>query len=99
MRSAAAAAIVFVVAGGAWSIYMHVQPPKPGTTFAAPAGGFSSAGAMRVPQTITGPVIAKPADTQAKTAKSVPVAPTVHHRARAALASKTQGKRAVAATQ
>lgn len=101
MRSAAAAAIVFVVAGGGWSIYMRVQPLKPGTTVAAPAqaGGFSSAGAMRMPQTVTGPVIAKPADTQTKTDKSAPVASRARHRVHEAAASKTPGQPAVAAAK
>lgn len=90
MRSAAAAAIVFVVAGGGWSIYMHVQPPRT-TTVAAPAhgGGFSSAGAVRMPETVTVPMIAKPADTQAKPEKKAPVASMSHHRTHA-VARKAQ---------
>lgn len=90
MRSAAAAAIVFVVAGGGWSIYMHVQPPR--TMIAAPAhgSGFSSAGAVRMPQTVTVPVIAKQAEAQSKPDKNVPVAPTVHHRSHAAAGKKAQ---------
>jgi hypothetical protein len=67
MRTAAAAAIVFVVAGGGWGVYMRVeqqnQPPKvivmpariPG------AGGFSGAGAMRTPLTLPGPAAPQPA--------------------------------------
>ncbi len=67
MRAAAAAAIVFVVAGGGWGIYSRVQPVQPvgaravPTRIAAPAAGFSSAGAMRTPQTLNGPVAPKPA--------------------------------------
>ncbi len=66
MRSAAAAAIVMVVAGGGWGIYTHVQPPQPNRVIVMPQrmaapGGFSSAGAMRTPQTLNGPVIAQPA--------------------------------------
>ena len=64
MRSAAAAAIVFVVAGGGWGIYSWVQP-QPARVIAQPPhvaapGGFSSAGAMRTPNTLNGPVLAHP---------------------------------------
>jgi len=66
MRAAAAAAIVFAVAGGGWGVFMHVQHPV-SRAIAMPAvhpaagGGFSSAGAMRTPQTVKGPVLAQPA--------------------------------------
>jgi hypothetical protein len=86
MRGAAAAAIVFVVAGGGWGIYMHVQPNQPARVIAMPpragaTGGFSSAGAMRTPQTLNGPVLAQPVaakPAQAKPAKKAParIAPT-----------------------
>ncbi len=65
MRAAAAAAIVFAVAGGGWGVYLHVQHPAGRMTVtpmvqpvAAP-GGFSSAGAMRTPQAVKGPVVAQ----------------------------------------
>jgi hypothetical protein len=66
MRSAAAAAIVFVVAGGGWGVYSRVQRPQPARVIVqaprAPAqGGFASSGAMRTPQTLNGPVVAHPA--------------------------------------
>jgi hypothetical protein len=77
VRGTAAAAIVCVVAGGGWGIYSRVQPA------AAPAakvivmpgrvgtsGGFSSAGAMRTPDTLNGPVLkhaVKPAPQPAET--------------------------------
>jgi hypothetical protein len=65
MRGAAAAAIVFVVAGGGWGIYTRVQPNQPTKAIVMPragaGGGFSSAGAMRTPQTVNGPVVAAPA--------------------------------------
>lgn len=61
MRGAAAAAIVVMVAGGGWSIYSHVQPLPVAAPMAAPArmsgGGFSSAGAMRTPDSPKGPVL------------------------------------------
>lgn len=70
MRAVAAAAIVFVVAGGGWGVYQRVERPtakvivmpvvQPST-----AGGFSSAGAIRTPQTVTGPVLVQPAATLA----------------------------------
>lgn len=64
IRGAAAAAIVCVVAGGGWGIFMRVphaavpaakvivMPARVGSS-----GGFSSAGAMRTPDTLKGPVL------------------------------------------
>ncbi|MGB7266962.1 MAG: hypothetical protein WBC92_15715 [Terracidiphilus sp.] len=65
MRTAAAAAIVFVVAGGGWGVYTHVQQVQPARVIVMPArmpaaGGFSSAGAMRTPDTLPGPTAPKP---------------------------------------
>ena len=90
MRAVAAAAIVFVVAGGGWGIYSRVQPQAsagakaapPSVHIAAPSGGFSSAGAMRTPQTLNGPlapvavsatprVPAKPAQSAAHKGKAL----------------------------
>ena len=63
LRSAAAAAIVCVVAGGGWGIYSHVQPGQPqgiaGPRIAGP-GQFSTGEAMRRPQTLNGPVAPQP---------------------------------------
>ncbi len=65
-RGAAAAAIVCVVAGGGWRIYSHVQPVPAAKVLAMPprvapaGGGFSPAGAKRVPQTLDGPVLTHP---------------------------------------
>ena len=68
MRSAAAAAIAFVVVGGGWGVYSRVQMARviPMPPHVASPGGFSSGGAMRTPQTVHGPEIkpqenAKPA--------------------------------------
>jgi hypothetical protein len=58
MRSAAAAAIVFVVAGGGWGVYTRVEQNQPARVIVMPArmpGGFGGAGAIRVPQTLPGP--------------------------------------------
>jgi hypothetical protein len=68
MRSAAAAAIAFVVVGGGWGVYSRVQPLVPGRV-AAPArvaapGAFGGAGAIRTPQTLNGPVLTHPAETK-----------------------------------
>ena len=62
LRSAAAAAVVFVIAGGGWSVYSRVQPWQPVRVTPLPMsggaqGGFGGAGAMRTPQTLNGPVI------------------------------------------
>lgn len=66
IRSAAAAAIVFVVVGGGWGVYTRVGHYQPAKIIPMPmrmpaAGGFSSAGAMRTPQTLPGPVVIHPA--------------------------------------
>ncbi len=70
MRGAAAAAIVFVVAGGGWGVYMRVEPMRKGQDQPAKvivmparmpsAGGFSGAGAMRPPLTLPGPAAPQP---------------------------------------
>ena len=62
MRAAAAAAIVFVVVGGGWGVYSRVQPGPASKVIVMPqfvpsSGGFSGAGAIRVPATIPGPKI------------------------------------------
>jgi len=65
-RGAAAAAIVFLVAGGGWRIYSHVQPvPAAGIvampSAAAPTGTpFSNANATHRPDTVVGPVLTHP---------------------------------------
>lgn len=63
MRSAAAAAIAFVIAGGGWGVYSRVR--LPGRVVAVPVrvaapGGFGGAGAIRTPQTLNGPVLTHP---------------------------------------
>ena len=70
MRTAAAAAIVFVVVGGGWGVYTRVQPGQPAKVIAMPprmpaAGGFSGAGAIRTPQTLPGPAAPQPANAGA----------------------------------
>ncbi|MGB7265567.1 MAG: hypothetical protein WBC92_08640 [Terracidiphilus sp.] len=68
MRTAAAAAIVFVVVGGGWGVYSRVQQGQPARIIVMPhipsAGGFSGAGAMRMPETVPGPVLTHPTKTQ-----------------------------------
>jgi hypothetical protein len=61
LRAAAAVLLATAVVGGAWAIYAHVQtatvahsqPVRP----TVPTEGFSSAGAMRTPQTLNGPAV------------------------------------------
>jgi len=65
MRGAAAAAIVFVVAGGGWGVYTRVELNQPAKVIVMPArmpnaGGFSGAGAMRTPLTLPGPAVPQP---------------------------------------
>jgi len=74
-RSAAAAAIVIVVAGGSWGVYSRVQPALPPNVVVmplhtAPSIGFSSAGAMRTPQTLNGSVVAHPATVTPQQSKA-----------------------------
>jgi hypothetical protein len=69
MRTAAAAAIVFVVVGGGWGVYSRVQKGLPARTVAMPAqssspGGFSGASAIRTPQTLNAPALIQPAKTR-----------------------------------
>ena len=88
MRSAAAAAIVIVVAGGGWGIYTHVQPARgiaAPPRVAAPSG-FSSAGAMRTPNPLNGPVAPQPATTKPQPVKSPAKKPL--HRVKPATANK-----------
>jgi hypothetical protein len=73
MRSAAAAAIVFVVAGGGWGIYSRVQPPHSAKVIVTPKGPapgeFTNSGAMRTPKTLNGPIVSTPAAVQPAPAK------------------------------
>lgn len=66
MRSAAAAAIVFVVVGGGWGVYSRVEPPQAAKVIVIPRvgspGGFSNAGAVRTPHTLNGPTVVNPAN-------------------------------------
>jgi hypothetical protein len=56
MKGAAAAAIVCVVAGGGWQVYSHVQPKQAAAAVPHVGSGFSSAGAIRTPHTLDGPM-------------------------------------------
>jgi hypothetical protein len=75
MRTAAAAAIVFVVAGGGWGVYSRVEQPQPAKVIVMPPrvaapGGFSTAEARRRPQTLDGPVLAHPTIAAPKQTKT-----------------------------
>ncbi len=76
MRGAAAAAIVFVVAGGGWSITARLHPTEPAHVIAMPrvgtSGGFSSAGAMRTPQTFNVPAPVNADNAKKKSAHAKP---------------------------
>lgn len=80
MRSAAAAAIVALVIGGSWGVYSHVRLIQPTRAITVPLhlstqGGFSSAGAMRTPQTLNGPIVERPAVLHPATTEPLPVKP------------------------
>ena len=88
VRAVAAAAIVAVVVGGGWVVSSRFQPAQLSNAIVIPPhasaqGGFSSAGAMRTPQTLNGPVVAHPTQTAQTVAHS---APTKHHRGKPAAA-------------
>ena len=77
MRAAAAAAIVVAVAGGGWGVYSHIQvAPVPSAVVDSQpltgSGRFSTAGAMHVPQTVEGPVVAAPVIDKEKPAVRSP---------------------------
>lgn len=79
-RSAAAAAIAAVVAGGGWGVYSRVQPKQSNRAIivsprVAVPGGFSSAGAMRTPQTLNGPVAVRPVTVGVQAGKNAVQAP------------------------
>lgn len=71
MRAAAAAAIVFVVAGGAWEVYTHIRIAPEPAAVAIPqridgSSGLAASGAVRKPQTLEGPVVAVHANVKQK---------------------------------
>jgi hypothetical protein len=76
-RSAAAAAIVCVVAGGGWGVYSRVKPADAPKVVVIPraAGGFSSAGAMRTPKTVDGTMLTHPLKAGAIRDEKKPVGP------------------------
>lgn len=95
-RAAAAAAIVAVVVGGGWEISSRFQPAQPSSAITVPQrgagqtgltgltgqGGFSSAGAMRTPQTLNGPIVEHPAVAHPATAAPLTAKPAVKKPAR-----------------
>jgi hypothetical protein len=97
VRSAAAAAIVLVVVGGGWGIYARVAPVQPQKAMVLPhnaaQGGFSSAGAVRKPQTLNRPVAhsatAAPQKAKATAKPAVQPKQTLPHRSKVASADKT----------
>lgn len=77
MRAAAAAAVVLAIAGGGWGVYSHIQIAPVPSAVVEPqgpnsGGRFSTAGAMHVPQTVEGPVVAAPLVEKVKPAARVP---------------------------
>lgn len=99
VRRAAVAAIVFVVVGGGWGVYSRVQPPATRVIVMPPRvaapGGFSSAGAMRTPRTLNGPVVLHPVVQQpvpANAATSATKAAKAHDPAKKAAKSRKIGQ-------
>jgi len=85
-RTAAAAAIVCVVAGGGWQIFSHVQTAPQPNAIVQPArignsGSFSNAGAMRTPDTLDRPVLKHPLPSnQQDSLAPAPAAPAKKHK-------------------
>lgn len=79
VRGAAAATIVFAVAGGGWRIYSHVQTAPSAKVIVMPStgNGFSNANAKRVPQTLDGPVLkhVSPALSEKNVVEEAPAQP------------------------
>jgi hypothetical protein len=104
VRAAAAAAIVFVVAGGGYGIYSRVQTRQPAQGIAGPGiaapGGFSEGGAIRRPQTLQGPVVTRSAATATPRPKT-PIKPatTVPIKAKSTAEKKTPAPPAAQAVQ
>jgi hypothetical protein len=78
-RTAAAAAIVFVVVGGGWGVYSRVQSGQSGKVVVMPtpltnSGGFSGAGAIRTPETLPGPKVREQESKGARERESKPPA-------------------------
>ena len=78
MRSAAAAAIAFVIVGGGWGVYTRVLPPQSAHVVVMPVrtatpGGFASAAAVHTPTTLNRPTLAQPATGQGKARSHVPL--------------------------
>jgi len=95
-RTAAAAAIVCVVAGGGWQIFSHVQAVPAANVVVQPArignsGGFSNAGAMRTPDTLDRPVLKHPLPTGQQDS-SVPASAVPGVSAKKHKATKHSGK-------
>lgn len=94
LRAAAAAALAFVVVGGGWGVCLYVQPALPSGAHAEPShltapAGFSSAGAMRTPQTLNGPQVPAPTYTRIRHGLKAQAKPAV----KPALPGKTSGKK------
>lgn len=75
LRSAAAAAIALVIVGGGCGVYSRVHPWEPARAIALPGqggvqGSFGSAGAIRTPQTLNGPVLTHAVTAQAGSDKT-----------------------------
>ena len=81
LRVAAAVGIAAVVAGGGWGVVTRTQPAAlQGTVAPAPSSvpGFSSAGAIRTPRTLVGPVMETPKAPTAKPVRNSKTKP--HHK-------------------
>jgi hypothetical protein len=93
MRTAAAAAIVFVVAGGGWGVYTRVEQNRPAKILVMPprigaTGGLQGASAVRIPQTLTRPIV--------NTASQPVVSPAVQPTAPASATAQSKSAKSAA---
>jgi hypothetical protein len=98
LRMAVAAVIVAVVVGGAWVVSSRLQPAQPAQAISIPPhegaqSGFSSAGAMRTPQTLDRPIVKEPGTTPAPTHPHAARKPV--RRGKPAMAGKASAQPAV----
>jgi hypothetical protein len=98
LRSAAAAAIVCVVAGGGWGIYSRVQPLQASGVAATPVqsrGGFSTAGDVARPHTLEGPAAQHQAPVDAMKPAEMKPEKRKAHAVQTAAADKTNPGKAI----
>ena len=114
MRTAAAAAIVFVVAGGGWGVYSRVESSRPGNTHFAQsqpakvivmparmpvAGGFSRSRSHADAVTLPGPAVPQPVKCKSRPASKSAKKPVAETQGRVDRGAANSPQRASGASQ